>query len=104
MAEFIRVARLEDLPPDGLLGVEVDGREVVLARVGGRVYAVGGICSHQEARLAEGSLYDGCLMCPVHGGEFDVRTGEAVTTPATEPIATYEVRVEDGAILVARPG
>ena len=79
MADFVRVASLAELPVGGLLGVELDGQKIVLAHVDGAVYALEGICSHQEALLAEGSLYEECLMCPVHGGEFDARTGEAIT-------------------------
>jgi nitrite reductase/ring-hydroxylating ferredoxin subunit len=104
MADFERVASLRELPEGGLLGVELEGHRLVLANVRGTVYALDGICTHQEALLAEGSLYDECLMCPVHGGEFDARTGEAITSPVTEPLGTYEVRVEAGEILVARPG
>ncbi len=104
MADFVRVASLGELPVGGLLGVELDGQKIVLAHVDGAVYALEGICSHQEALLAEGSLYEECLMCPVHGGEFDARTGEAITLPAMDPLRRFEVRVEDGDILVARPG
>ena len=103
MAEFVRVANLAELPAGALLGVEVAGHKLVLANVDGAVYALDGICTHQEAVLAEGSLYEECLMCPVHGGEFDARTGEAITLPVTEPLGTHEIRVgEDGEILVAR--
>jgi nitrite reductase/ring-hydroxylating ferredoxin subunit len=104
MPDFVQVADLRDLPAGALLGVEIGGRAIVLANVDGAVYALDGLCTHMEARLAEGSLYEECLMCPVHGGEFDVRTGEAVTLPAIQGLETHEVRVQDGAILVARPG
>ena len=97
------MASLEQVPPGALLEVELEGRPLVLANVDGQVCALDGICTHMEARLAEGSLYEECLMCPVHGGEFDARTGEAITLPAIDPLATHEVRVEDGAILVRRP-
>ena len=100
MADFVHVADLENLPPGALLGVDVAGRAIVLANVDGEIHALDGICTHMEARLAEGSLYEGCLMCPVHGGEFDVRTGEAVTLPAIEDLGTHQVRVQDGSILV----
>jgi len=103
MAHFVKVAHTEELPEGELLAVEVDGRALVLARSGGAVYALDGICTHREALLAEGSLYEECLMCPVHGGEYDVRTGEAITAPALEPLRTHEVKVEGGAIWVARP-
>ena len=46
------------------------------------------------------TLFEECLMCPVHGGEFDVRTGEAITLPAIEPLLAHDVRVEDGEIHV----
>ena len=104
MADFLRVASLRELPVGELLSVELEGHKLVLANLDGTVYALDGICTHQEAVLAEGSLFEECLMCPVHGGEYDVRTGEAITLPAIEPLARYEVRVEDGEILVARPG
>ena len=103
MADFVRVASLRELPAGALLAVEVGGHELVLANVDGTVYALDGICTHREGVLAEGSLYEECLMCPVHGGEFDARTGEAITLPAMEPLGVHEVRVEDGEILVARP-
>ena len=101
MSDFVTVAQLADFPESGLLEVEVDGRVVVLARMGDQVHALDGICSHAEAKLAEGSLYEECLMCPVHGGEFDVRTGEAITLPAIEAIGVHEVAVEGDEIRVA---
>ncbi|MCH2173474.1 non-heme iron oxygenase ferredoxin subunit [Myxococcota bacterium] len=101
MSRFVTVARLADVPDSGLLEVEIEGRPVVLARVDGQIHALDGICSHAEARLAEGSLYEECLMCPVHGGEFDARTGEAITLPAMEPIGVHEVEVEGDEIRVA---
>ena len=104
MPEFVRVANLRELPEGALLGVEVAGHKLVLANVEGAVYALDGICTHQEALLAEGSLFEECLMCPVHGGEFDARTGEALTLPVMESLGTHQVRVEDGEILVAVPG
>ena len=100
MGDFVHVADLKNLPPGALLGVDVAGRAIVLANVDGEIYALDGICTHMEARLAEGSLYEECLMCPVHGGEFDVRTGEAVTLPAVADLMTHRVRVEGSAILI----
>ena len=101
---FEKVGELADLPEGGLLGVVVAGHKLVLANVGGVVHALDGDCSHMEGDLAEGSLFEECLMCPVHGGEFDVRTGEAITSPAIEPLTTYEVRLDAGVIFVATPG
>jgi nitrite reductase/ring-hydroxylating ferredoxin subunit len=64
------------------------------------VYAVGDVCSHEQAFLSEGFCEGFEIECPLHGSIFDVRTGDVKSLPATEPIKTYPVKVEDGAILV----
>ncbi|MBI4321711.1 MAG: non-heme iron oxygenase ferredoxin subunit [Chloroflexi bacterium] len=86
----------------GLLGVKVGGEPVVLSRVGGQIYAIGGICTHKPASLEEGTIEGGSVRCPRHGGCFDIRTGEAVRPPATRAVPTYEVKVEGGRVLVGR--
>jgi nitrite reductase/ring-hydroxylating ferredoxin subunit len=98
--EFTRVARLSDLPETGLLGVEVAGEQIVLARTENGVRAFQGICTHQYAVLAEGEIEDGVLWCPYHGAGFDVDTGVPTCLPATEPLRRYEVRVDGEDIFV----
>lgn len=102
-AEFTRVASLSDLPESGLLGVEVAGEQVVLARTDSGVRAFQGICTHQFAVLADGEIEDGVLWCPFHGAGFDVDTGAPTCLPATEPLRRYDVRVDGDEILVAAP-
>jgi len=97
---FRRVASLADLPPGTLLGVEVDGVRVCLANVDGQVYALRDNCSHKEFPLSAGELEDGQLVCAWHGARFALDTGRATRLPAIKPVATFEVRVEDGDILV----
>ena len=57
-------------------------------------------CSHAEASLSEGEVYDCKVECPLHGAEFDLKTGEALTLPATKPIATYTTEVNENSLLV----
>jgi nitrite reductase/ring-hydroxylating ferredoxin subunit len=83
-------------------GVRVGGAPVVLARVAGKLYAVGGICSHEAALLEDGDLDGNVLVCPLHDSGFDLATGQAVRPPATTAIPTYEVRVEAGRVFVSR--
>ena len=83
-------------------GVDVDGERVLIARVGGCVHAVGGLCTHQIAHLEDGALEDGIVRCPRHWAGFDLGTGEAVCAPAEAPLPVYDVKVEDGRLLVAR--
>jgi 3-phenylpropionate/trans-cinnamate dioxygenase ferredoxin component len=110
MAEFVRAASLSDLAEGGLLGVEVAGTRVCLARVDGEVYAFRDNCSHRDFPLSEGELdTEECLVtCDWHGATFDIRTGAARSLPATRPITVFGVRVEGEDILVEvgepRPG
>ena len=99
---FQTVARVDDVAPGTARCVMLDGHTVALVNAGGTFYALGDTCSHEEASLSDGEVLEDehCIVCPLHGAEFSLRTGEPLTLPATEPVPTYEVRVEDGAILV----
>ena len=94
MAEFITVAKLEDLEPEKGYQVSVNGNLISLWNLDGEIYAIGDICTHEEEYLSEGELVDHCCVeCPLHGAQFDVRTGAVMCLPATEPVVTYPVRV-----------
>ncbi|HEX2171417.1 MAG TPA: non-heme iron oxygenase ferredoxin subunit, partial [Dehalococcoidia bacterium] len=93
----------EDAVAEGeIVGVEVAGRPVVIGRVDGQVYAIGGICTHAYARLEEGELDGDIVMCPLHNSGFSIRDGSALRLPAQNPVPTYDVRVENGQIQVSR--
>src|ERR1700751_5545189 len=85
------------------LGVESAGHHVAPYRVGGAFYATGNICTHAEALLSDGML-DGCeIECPLHMGRFDIRTGEALTSPVEIDIPTYRVRVAGETLEICLP-
>lgn len=95
MAEYTTVGRVDALPPGSIMRVQIDATEISIWNVDGTLYAIDDICSHEYANLSEGELVDNCcVMCPLHGAEFDLRTGAPRCLPATEPVATYPVRVE----------
>lgn len=96
----VRVAQLSDLPEGSGLRVEVGPHRVALFRIGDDVYAIGDRCSHVEASLAEGEVFDHEVECPRHGSEFDVRTGEPRSLPATKPVPVYEVSVVAGTVFL----
>jgi 3-phenylpropionate/trans-cinnamate dioxygenase ferredoxin subunit len=100
MTRFVRVARADEIPPGEKKIVEVDGVLVVVVNLGGAFYAIEDVCTHDGGPLGEGNLEGHELICPRHGARFDVRTGDALTLPAFEAAPTYEVRVEDGDVLV----
>lgn len=100
---FVRVATMADLAAKPQLAVEVGGRQILLVRLGDRVYAVGNVCTHEHVWLDDGTLHrDTCeIECPMHEGRFDLRTGAATHAPAEEPLPCYPVRVEGDDVLVA---
>lgn len=100
MSEFVRVAKTCDLDDPGKSLIEVDDRLVVLFHVGGEFYCIDDVCTHDDGPLSDGEL-DGCqIACPRHGARFDIRTGAALTMPATEPTIAHEVKVADGEVFV----
>ena len=100
MAEFQTVARVEDVPENGLLPVELDGVSIVLAKTEGEVFALADQCSHEEFPLSDGDIVGGQVECILHGARFDLRTGAAKALPAVKPVKTYECRVRDDEIQV----
>lgn len=91
---WTRVATIDQLPEGSGLRVELDGHQVALFKVASDVYALGDRCSHAEASLSEGELFDDEVECPLHGAVFDVTTGDAKTLPATTPVPSYAVKVD----------
>lgn len=89
-----------DLHEGELKRVIIENVLVLLARYQGQVYALTEICSHLGGPLAEGTLEDGCVICPWHGSRFRLKDGGIVNGPATFPQPVYETRVRDGMIEV----
>jgi 3-phenylpropionate/trans-cinnamate dioxygenase ferredoxin subunit len=82
------------------VAIEVDGVAVCLTRVGDEVFAVEDTCTHSEASLSEGEVSGTKIECWLHGAEFDLRTGEALTPPATSPLKTFKVEVNGNQVVV----
>ena len=86
----INFSSLQDRKP---IKVTIDGEDICLTRVGDQVFAIGYLCTHSDASLSEGDVTDFKIECWLHGAEFDLRTGEALTLPANIPAKTYPVTV-----------
>lgn len=102
MSEFVTVGGAGDVPDGGMRLFEVEGQRVAVARIGGVLHAFDDVCTHQLCSLADGDLDGTTVMCPCHGSEFDVTSGEVLTPPAVDPVQTFEVR-EEGDALQIRP-
>lgn len=96
---FHKVARAEDLPPGAGLMVEVGNEQIALFNFGGAYYATSDMCPHRGASLAEGFLDRGKVFCPWHCFDFDLKTGACEMVPSLR-IRVYEVKVEEGEVLV----
>jgi 3-phenylpropionate/trans-cinnamate dioxygenase ferredoxin subunit len=102
MSDFIPVAETSDIPDPGKLLVEVGDRLIVLIRAAGRFYALDDVCTHDGGPLSEGPVDQqaGTITCPRHGAKFDIRTGAALSMPATKPTRSHQVKVEGQRIFV----
>ena len=95
---WVRVVETRRVPQGAGLRVEIGEHRIALFRIGSDVYAIGDRCSHAEASLAEGDVYDKEVECPRHGSAFDLETGEPHALPATQPVPVYDVKVEDDVV------
>lgn len=96
----VEVTKLDSLPRDRGVRVKIGDHRIAMFRIEDEVYAIGDRCSHAEASLAEGEVFGLEVECPRHGSEFDVRTGEPSSLPATGAVPTYATSIEDGTVFV----
>ena len=119
MADFIEVAKTSELTEGAMKGVKLDGKDILVALADGKYYAAAGRCPHMQAYLSRGTLKGTIITCPMHGSQFDLKTGKVVRWVAgkgfissigrlmsalglavkkEKPLAVYEVKVEDNIV------
>ena len=101
--KFVEIAPASELPSGERLFVDLGDKPVVLFNIAGQVFAIGDICTHDDGPLGDGMLEGFNVVCPRHGAEFDVRTGQAVQMPAVVDIPAYPVVIRDGTIFIGIP-
>ncbi len=102
MGDFLPVAEASEVPPGTSKVVVVAGHLVALFNVDGTFYALSNTCLHRGGPVGEGELDDAVVTCPVHGWQYDVRTGRNLANP-TARLRQFPVKVEAGRVLVAPP-
>jgi len=114
MGKFVEVAKKGELAEGAMKEVSVEGRKILLARVGDKYYAVDNICPHMGAALSSGKLGGTIVTCPRHGSQFDLSDGHVVRwtnfpgpvsavaklVKKPRPLKTYAVKLEGDKILV----
>jgi nitrite reductase (NADH) small subunit len=96
MPDFIRIAAQSELPkPGDVKEFSANGRALCVANLNSAISVLNGTCPHEEGPLGEGTIENGCVVCPWHGYAFDLRTGEATDDPSLK-VELYESKVENG--------
>ena len=99
---FVKVATLSQVPPESVIEVMVDDQPYAICHTGGAVRALSGVCIHRGGPLGQGQIHEGHVVCPYHLWAFECSTGTYDYDPSKR-VATFEVKVEDGDILVQVP-
>jgi 3-phenylpropionate/trans-cinnamate dioxygenase ferredoxin subunit len=97
---WVDVAPAGDVARDDHRVYEADGRFVAVYDVGGELYAIEDVCTHDGNPLAEGPVEGLEVICPRHGARFCLKTGAALCAPAYEPVATFPVATRDGRLWI----
>ncbi|HEY7754756.1 MAG TPA: non-heme iron oxygenase ferredoxin subunit [Actinomycetota bacterium] len=100
MADWVNVGSAGEIADGELSSYSAGERQIAIANVDGTLYAFDDLCTHQQCSLAEGELEDTTVECPCHGSRFDIRTGQAVNGPASDPVDVFEVREQDAELQV----
>ncbi len=106
MGRWLRICPAEAIPEGHAARVEVGELPIALFHVGGQFHCLDDTCSHALASLSEGELHPSTcsVECPLHGSQFDLRSGEPISLPAVEAVQVYPVEVREGEVWVELEG
>jgi nitrite reductase/ring-hydroxylating ferredoxin subunit len=95
----IQVCPVDALPQGSAIRLAVEP-PIAVFHVPSGYFAIDDLCTHGKASLSEGFVEDDTVECPLHMAQFCLRTGKALSAPATQPVGTHAVSVVDGTICV----
>jgi nitrite reductase/ring-hydroxylating ferredoxin subunit len=85
---YVEVAKADEIPSGNMKHVEFNGKEIMIANLDGKFYALNDRCSHTNAPLSMGHIQGNIVTCPMHGARFDITTGKKVSDPKFPSIET----------------
>lgn len=100
MSDYIAIAAANELKPNQMKRVLVNGKKLLLCNSADTLFCVDEMCSHEDYSLYLGCIKDGKIKCSLHGSYFDLTTGKPTCEPADEAISTYPVKIEAGQVWV----
>lgn len=105
--EYVKAAETSELQPGQMKRIDLAGKEILLANVGGRFFAISNKCSHMGGDLSKGKLEGNQVTCPRHGSRFELSTGRAISGPKvaffklkTGDVPSYETKVEGTSVMI----
>jgi 3-phenylpropionate/trans-cinnamate dioxygenase ferredoxin subunit len=96
----VKACDLTDVPPGTMHAVDVVGIRMMVVNVGGQLYALDRICTHETADLSTGFLIGTEVTCPLHLSRFDAKTGAVQNPPAITPLRTHKLKVDGTSVYV----
>ena len=98
--QWINVGTADEIGEGQSVSVAAGSLIIAVIRSEGLLYAIEDVCTHDGEALTGGGIEDRQIICPRHGARFCLRTGEALTPPAYEPVRVFETKLEDGRVWV----
>ena len=99
-SQWTQIAATDDISDNDVKGVKVQGKSFAVYRIKGKLFVTSDVCTHGNACLSDGYLDGDTIECPLHQGLFHVPSGKAIGAPATEHLATYEIKMQGNGICV----
>ena len=93
MPRFVEVAKKSQIPENGAIDVEAQGKRLALVNLSGDIYALDDDCPHEGGPLSEGQIVGEEIECPWHTSHFNIKTGRVTMDPATKDVPTYRERL-----------
>lgn len=100
MSRYVKVARVLDIPVNGMKAFEVEHTGIVICNIDDEFFAFQDECSHDSAPISTGHLIGKEVVCPRHGARFDITSGAVTGPPAVAPIDTFEIKIESDDIYI----
>jgi len=98
--EFVPAIKVAELAEGTMSAADLNGTHILISKIGGEVYAVSGICTHEETDLGRGFVLEDRVICPLHLSHFDLKTGQCMIPPAEVPLQRFNVKIEGDVIFV----
>lgn len=100
MSDWVNVVATKDIIENKPYSIEIDGAQIIVFKLKNEFYAIENICTHDGGELLGGCINENEIICPRHGARFSIKTGDALSAPAYEPIAIFPIRIENNMLQV----